>query len=101
MNKIQNIPQGSVLALKYCGRHNSVIAIVAPDGTPIFVNSLEQRTRLKHYSISRYRFLEQVLREKLAKIAVSTHHAFERPHQAQSKTLPIAPLPIYQSDCVH
>ena len=42
-----SIPKGSVLGLNYSGMHDTALALVAPDGTPIYAIALERISRVK------------------------------------------------------
>lgn len=47
MRVLQSIPHGSTLGLNYTCMHDSSIAIVGPDGMPLFACALERLTRVK------------------------------------------------------
>lgn len=72
MIKSHAVPNGSVLGLNYSGAHDTAIAIVAPDGRPIFALSLERLTRVKQDGRTPELLLEFVPWDKIARVAVST-----------------------------
>lgn len=43
----KKVPQGSVLGINYSGMHDTSVALVAPDGEPLFCVSLERLSRIK------------------------------------------------------
>lgn len=43
----KGIPKGSVLGINYSGMHDTSLALVAPDGEPLFCVSLERLSRVK------------------------------------------------------
>lgn len=80
----QDIPSGSVLGINYGGLHDSAIAIVAPDGTPVFGMSLERVTRNKQDGRPPYSLLEQVPWDRISKVALSSRLANDSNLQSKS-----------------
>lgn len=66
------IPNGSILGLNYSGMHDSAIAIVGPDGAPVFAISLERLSRKKQDGRPPYALLEDMPWERIDSIAMST-----------------------------
>ena len=87
-----HIPLQSVLGLNYSGMHDSSIAIVAPDGTPIYAVSLERITRVKQDGRPPHALLEKIPWDRIAKIAISTNESLDLSKDTESKTN-INPLP--------
>ena len=58
--KLIDIPHGSILGINYSGMHDSAIAIVAPDGRPVFALSLERLTRVKQDGRPPYELLKDM-----------------------------------------
>ena len=85
---LPNIPSGSILGLNYSGMHESAIAIVAPDGTPVFAAALERFTRVKQDGRPPFVLMEQLPWNKISKVAISTEKNFVRPEFSESKLLP-------------
>ncbi len=81
------IPEGSVLGLNYSGMHDSAIAIVGPDGAPIFACSLERFSRVKQDGRMPTMMLREIPWDRIEKVAVSTHNTFSFPSNAQSQLL--------------
>jgi len=92
MIPIDQIPCQSILGINYSGMHDSSIAIVAPDGTPIFAVSLERITRVKQDGRPPYALLEEMPWDRIAKIAVSTNKLLNPSGDTESK-ININPLP--------
>ncbi|MBT5471822.1 MAG: glycosyltransferase [Nitrospina sp.] len=84
MNFPDNIPSQSVLGINYSGMHDSSIAIVAPDGTPVFAVSLERVTRIKQDGRPPYALLEKIPWDRIAKIAVSTNESLDLSRDVES-----------------
>ena len=85
MIPIDQIPYQSVLGINYSGMHDSSIAIVAPDGTPLYAVSLERITRVKQDGRPPYALLEKIAWDRISKIAVSTNKSLNLYEDAESK----------------
>jgi len=85
--KLIDIPYGSILGINYSGMHDSAIAIVSPDGQPVFALSLERLTRVKQDGRPPYGLLVDMPWDKIDTIAVSTEEYFAHPAEAQSRIL--------------
>lgn len=75
--KLPPIPNGSILGINYSGMHDSGIAIVGPDGVPIFAMSLERLSREKQDGRPPYALLENMPWEQIDSIAVSTEETLK------------------------
>src|SRR4051812_3267320 len=82
------IPSGSILGLNYSGMHDSAIAIVAPDGTPILAVALERLSRVKQDGRPPFSLLSNIPWERIAKVAVSAPQQFIQPDNTESKLHP-------------
>ena len=88
---VENVPENSVLGINYSGAHDSAIAIVAPDGEPVFACSLERVTRVKQDGRPPVALLDEPLWERVSTVAVSTDAGPWSPLETKSKIHP-APL---------
>jgi len=83
-----DIVDGSYLGLNYSGFHDTAIAIVAPDGEPLYAASLERFSRVKQDGRPPYVMLDQIPWDRISKLAISTYEKFVAPSIADSKTHP-------------
>jgi carbamoyltransferase len=84
------IPQGSILGLNYSGMHDSAIAIMGSDGTPVFAMSLERLSREKQDGRPPYALLENMPWDRIDSIAVSTEEKLIAPAEtAESRIHPV------------
>jgi carbamoyltransferase len=67
-----NIEAGSVLGINYSGMHDSAVAIVAPDGKPVFAVSLERISRVKQDGRTLDELFKAIPWDRIAKVAIST-----------------------------
>ncbi len=81
----KEIPNKSVLGINYSGMHDSSIAIVTPDGTPMYAVSLERITRVKQDGLPPYALLEEIPWDRISKIAVSTNESLNLYEDAEAK----------------
>jgi len=81
----KKIPEQSVLGINYSGMHDSSIAIVSPDGTPVYAVSLERITRVKQDGRPPYALLENIPWNRIAKVAVSTNKSLNLYEDAEAK----------------
>lgn len=72
MRELQSIPAGSTLGLNYTCMHDSSIAIVGPDGNPLFACSLERLTRVKQDGRWPARLLSLVPWDRIENLAVGS-----------------------------
>lgn len=98
MIQSEQIPYASVLGINYSGMHDSSIAIVAPDGNPIYAVSLERITRVKQDGRPPYALLEEIPWDQIAKVAVSTNEFLDLSIDAGNKTNPYL-LPSPRPNC--
>jgi len=85
MFSLDQIPSQSVLGINYSGMHDSSIAIVAPDGNPVYALSLERITRIKQDGRPPYTLLEKVPWNRISKVAVSTNESLNLSEDDESK----------------
>lgn len=100
--KLPFIPQGSVLGINYSGMHDSAIAIMGPDGAPVFAMSLERLTREKQDGRPPYALLETMPWERIDSIAVSTEERLTTPAEsAESRIHPVKFQQLKESGEAH
>ena len=87
MINFPEVPANSILGLNYSGMHDSAVAIVGPDGTPIFACALERLTRVKQDGRPPFVLLENLPWDRIAKVAISTNQSFVFPSNGESKLL--------------
>ena len=75
----QIIPSGSVLGINYSGQHDTAIAIVSPDGEPVFAVSLERISRKKQDGRLPTPLLEGLPWDRIAKVAISVSEKYTHP----------------------
>lgn len=98
MNSIFNlriIPSGSILGINYSGQHDTSIAIVSPDGTPIFAVSLERISRKKQDGRLPAPLLEGIPWDRISKVAISVSETYTPP--GENYVSKIHPLPLVKS----
>lgn len=88
------IPEGSILGLNFSGMHDSAIAVVSPDGTPLFAVSLERISRVKQDGRWPELLLNKIPWDLISKVAISVRNTYKPELQFQSK---IHPKPFPQS----
>jgi predicted NodU family carbamoyl transferase/glycosyltransferase involved in cell wall biosynthesis len=81
---LPEIPDRSILGINYSGMHDSAIAIVAPDGAPVFAVSLERLSRVKQDGRPPFALLEHMPWQRIRAIAVSAPEEFETPADPRS-----------------
>jgi predicted NodU family carbamoyl transferase len=89
MATFDHIPKGSILGLNYSGMHDTAIAIVAPDGTPLFAAALERFSRIKQDGRPPSILIDGLPWDCITKVAVSTESAFSFPDIADSRLLKV------------
>jgi len=87
MMQFSQVPKGSVLGLNYSGMHDSSIALVAPDGDPVFAVSLERFTRIKQDGRPPRELLENIPWDRIASVAVSTENSFHHPAEKECQSM--------------
>lgn len=100
MFKLPAIPAGSVLGINYSGMHDSAIAVVAPDGAPVFAASLERLSRVKQDGRPPYALIEEMPWDRIRAAAVSAPARFVAPEDATSVLHP-RPLAQPRTDPLH
>lgn len=81
------MPNGSILGINYSGMHDSAIAVVGPDGAPIFACALERLSRVKQDGRPPLAMLEDIPWDRIAKVAISTDQQFNFPLNYESQLL--------------
>lgn len=85
------IPTGCILGLSYSGMHDTAVAIVGPDGAPLWALSLERLTRVKQDGRWPTRLLDEVPWDRIEQVALSVSEAVP----ARPPVISIAhPLPL-------
>src|SRR4030066_727882 len=87
MIRSRDIPVGSVVGINYGGLRDSAVAIVAPDGEPIFSMALERFSRAKQDGRPPSNLLEQIPWKKISKVAVPARLMNDEGHQTTSSLL--------------
>lgn len=83
-----SVPKGSVLGLNYSGMHDTAIAIVAPDGTPVFAVSLERISRRKQDGRWPTPLLAKIPWDRISKVGISVKETYIPEMDFLSKTHP-------------
>lgn len=81
---LPEIPQDSVLGLNYSGAHDTAIAIVAPDGKPVFAVSLERLSRQKQDGRWPTEILTAMPWQKISQVAISTEAQYTPPQNVEN-----------------
>lgn len=89
MPTLNSIPEKSILGINYNGAHDSAIAIVSPEGVPVFASSLERVTREKQDGRPPTDLLDGLPWDKINKIAISTDKEPWEPEHHHSKLHPV------------
>jgi len=92
MDFLDNLPSGSVLGVNYSGMHDSAIALVAPDGTPLFALSLERLSRVKQDGRPLHHLFDDIPWERIGKVAISAQKSLPR-YKAEKSNLLSTLLP--------
>ncbi|MCK9622340.1 MAG: hypothetical protein M0R47_17605 [Methylobacter sp.] len=85
----RSIPKDSVLGLNYSGMHDTALALVSPDGTPLYAAALERFSRLKQDGRPPYALLNELPWDRIAKVAIPTNGEFVKPTEFVSQLHPI------------
>src|SRR3990167_4052500 len=92
--KFPEIPQKSILGINYSGMHDTAIAIVSPDGKPIFAVSLERVSRVKQDGRLPTALLNEIPWDRIATAAISAPETFVPQEHFKSETHPtLLPAP--------
>ncbi len=86
-----SVPTGSVLGINYSGMHDTAIALVAPDGTPVFAVSLERISRRKQDGRWPSPLLAHLPWNRISKVALSVRDSYAPEINVQSR---IHPMPF-------
>jgi carbamoyltransferase len=89
LSDLRDVPVGSYAGLSYSGMHDSALAVVAPDGEPVFAASLERLSRAKQDGRWPQALLAAVPWSRIAGLAVSVSRELSGDEPAPS---PIHPL---------
>ena len=87
----KKIPKGSVLGLNYSGMHDTAVALVSPEGKPLFAISLERVSRVKQDGRSPESLIEGFPWERIAKVALSVEREYIPANDLSSR---FHPLPL-------
>ena len=87
----KEIPKGSVLGLNYSGMHDTAVALVSPEGKPLFAISLERVSRVKQDGRSPESLIEGLPWERIAKVALSVEREYIPAKDLSSR---FHPLPL-------
>lgn len=90
----QDIPFGSVLGINCGGSRDSSIAIVAPEGKPLFCMALERLTRSKQDAALPQALLDQIPWHRISRVVLPYPITNTHPYLALAKQLPLAPIGI-------
>ena len=85
----QNIPNGCVLGINYSGMHDTSIALVTPEGEPIFAVSLERITRIKQDGRLPALLLAEIPWKRISKAAISVAERFNPANDSLNSILPL------------
>ena len=97
----KNIPIGTVLGVNYSGMHDTAIALVAPDGTPIFAVSLERISRKKQDGRHFSSLLNELPWDRISKAAISVESHYKLPFNQLSKLHPLPFEAAHEGDLSH
>ncbi len=84
-----SIPKGCVLGLNYSGMHDTAIALVSPDGIPLYAVALERISRVKMDGRPPNVLLNEMPWDRIAKVAIPTNGEFIKPIEYMSRLHPI------------
>ncbi len=87
MNIFPKFPVGSTLGINYSGMHDSAIAIVTPEGQPIFAISLERLSRVKQDGRTLKELLASMPWDRIDKVAISAPEFLRGTDSCKSKLL--------------
>lgn len=95
-------PVGSILGINYSGMHDSAIAIVSPEGAPIFAVSLERLSRVKQDGRSLNELLNIIPWSRIDKVAISAPEFLQEQRSDKSNLLStILPQPRLAATLSH
>ncbi|MFQ5503731.1 MAG: glycosyltransferase [Planctomycetota bacterium] len=94
MLDLQTLPEGCTLGLTYTNLHDSAIAVVGPDGQPLFACSLERLSRVKQDGRWPLALINAVPWERVERLAVPMLHTSEARDLSQNWAKGGWPLPI-------
>jgi len=96
-------PFGSILGINYSGMHDSAIAIVSPDGTPVFAVSLERLSRVKQDGRTLNKLLNAIPWDRIHKVAISAPEFLQEQSSGPNSKLlsTILPQPRLASTMSH
>ncbi len=95
------IPEGTVLGINFSGMHDTAIALVSQEGTPIFSVSLERLSRVKQDGRHPDSLLEALPWERISKVALSVERKYISPGEFSSRFHPIPLATPLEYDCSH
>ena len=83
------VPDGAIVGLNYSGMHDTSLAVISPNGVPLYAISLERVTRIKQDGRSPRRLLEGMPWDRVSKVAVSVSHSYNPPEKLHNKYHPV------------
>jgi len=87
---LPEIPNGSVLGIHYNGHQDTAIAIVAPDGTPVFALALERVSGQQRDGNAPHALLKHIPWPRIRCIAVSADSKLLKPAPHEGQLLSVA-----------
>lgn len=96
-----DVPKGSILGLNYSGMHDTSIAIVGPDGEPLYAVSLERISRTKQDGRRLAPLLEGMPWERIEHVAISVSEEPQRDDVPPSVTHPLPLRRTQPADSEH
>ena len=98
---LNNIPEGSILGINYNGGHDTAIALVSPEGQPLFAISLERISRSKQDGRSPELLLKNFPWQKISKVAISVAEKISDVDSLSNKLHPISLINPYAEASPH
>lgn len=83
----KNIPENSILGINYSGMHDSAVALVSPQGEPLFAVSLERISRVKQDGRFPQEILDQIPWNKISQVAFSVESQYNSAEDLSSQHL--------------
>lgn len=97
-----NAPFGSILGINYSGFHDSAIAVVTPEGVPVFAVSLERLSRVKQDGRTLHELLDAIPWERIDRVAISAPEFLPKYEAGTSKVLTtLLPQPRLPDSLAH
>src|SRR3989338_4159076 len=95
-------PVGSILGINYSGMHDSAVAIVSPEGDPVFAVSLERLSRVKQDGRQLNELLKAIPWDRIEKVAISAPEFLQEHNSCNSRLLStLLPQPRLAATLAH